>query len=99
MFGDVASSGKQAPFAGDTTHPEVDVTTDAAEDAPGQIAQYLRDHAIQRIFAVGLGLTALAERLDEPELQRRLAGYVDDLDGAISAIYLAAAELTADEHD
>jgi signal transduction histidine kinase len=65
----------------------------------GQIAQYLRDNAIQRIFAVGLAMTALAARLDEPQLQRRLAGYVDDLDIAISAIYVAVSELTSSESD
>ena len=65
----------------------------------GQIAQYLRDNAIQQIFAVGLAMTALAARLDEPQLQRHLAGYVDDLDIAISAIYVAVSELTSSESD
>lgn len=70
--------------------------------ARDQTAQYLRDHAIQQIFAVALGLTALAGRLDEPDqalVKRQLTSYVNDLDRAISAIYAAVAELTRDESD
>jgi hypothetical protein len=73
------------------------VTLPHLEDSDSeQLAQYLRDHAIQRIFAVGLGITALAARLDEPQVQLRLAEYVDDLDVAISAIYVAVSKLTTD---
>jgi hypothetical protein len=64
-----------------------------------QIAQDLRDNTIQRIFAVSLGMTALAGRLDDPQVQRRLEEYVDDLDIAISAIYAAVSELTSNESD
>jgi signal transduction histidine kinase len=62
-----------------------------------RIAQYLRDCAIQRLFAVGIGMTALAARLEDPQVKRRLADYVVDIDIAISAIYLAAAELTPEK--
>jgi signal transduction histidine kinase len=65
--------------------------------APERIAQYLRDNAIQRIFAVGLGMAALAARVEEPQLQRLLSNYAEDLDLAISAIYVAVSELTSGE--
>jgi hypothetical protein len=64
-----------------------------------QIAQVLRDDAIQRIFAVSLGMTALGGRLDDPQVQRRLEEYVDDLDIASSAIYAVVSELTSNESD
>jgi signal transduction histidine kinase len=60
----------------------------------GQIAQYLRDHAIQRIFAVCLEMTALAGRVNEPPVQSRLTESVTDLDGAVAAIYAAVSELS-----
>ena len=64
-----------------------------------RIAQDLRDNAIQRIFAVSLGITALGGRVDDPAIQRRLGEFVDDLDIAVSAIYAAVSELTSNESD
>jgi hypothetical protein len=60
-----------------------------------QVGQYLRDNAIQQLFAVGLGMSAL----DEPQVQHRLVEYVGDLDVAISAIYVAVSELMESESD
>ena len=62
-----------------------------------QLAQSLRDQAIQPIFAVGTGITALAASLDEPELRRRLMDYVAMLDVAASAIYGAVSALAITE--
>jgi signal transduction histidine kinase len=51
-----------------------------------RIARDLHDHVIQRLFAAGLGLTGLASRTTEPETQRRLGEYTDQLDDTIQAI-------------
>ncbi len=58
-----------------------------------RIARDLHDHVIQRLFAAGLGLTGLAARTSEPETQRRLAEYTEQLDDTIRAIRQAIFEL------
>jgi signal transduction histidine kinase len=54
-------------------------------DERARIARDLHDHAIQGIFAVGLGLNALANRSSDADSER-LAELVQQLDDAISAI-------------
>jgi signal transduction histidine kinase len=54
-------------------------------DERARIARDLHDHAIQGIFAVGLGLNALADRSSDADSER-LSELVQQLDDAISAI-------------
>jgi signal transduction histidine kinase len=54
-------------------------------DERARIARDLHDHAIQGIFAVGLGLNALAGRSSDGDSER-LSELVQQLDDAISAI-------------
>lgn len=51
-----------------------------------RIARDLHDHIIQRLFAVGLGLQGTIPRARSPEVQERLAEYVDDLQTVIAEI-------------
>ncbi|HET9874096.1 MAG TPA: GAF domain-containing protein [Propionibacteriaceae bacterium] len=51
-----------------------------------RIAKDLHDHVIQRIFAVGLGIQGMLGRLPDADLQKRLGGYVADLDNTITDI-------------
>ncbi|MBX9638829.1 MAG: GAF domain-containing sensor histidine kinase [Mycobacteriaceae bacterium] len=60
---------------------ELDVLTDR-----DRIARDLHDHVIQRLFAVGLSLQAAVPRTREPEVQQRLSGAIDDLQGVIQDI-------------
>ncbi|MEY8017536.1 GAF domain-containing sensor histidine kinase [Mycobacterium servetii] len=60
---------------------ELDVVTER-----DRIARDLHDHVIQRLFAVGLTLQAAAPLARVPEVQRRLADAVDDLQGVIQKI-------------
>ncbi|MDP7703386.1 MULTISPECIES: GAF domain-containing sensor histidine kinase [unclassified Mycobacterium] len=60
---------------------ELDVLTDR-----DRIARDLHDHVIQRLFAVGLSLQAALPRAIEPQVQQRLAGAIDDLQGVIQEI-------------
>jgi signal transduction histidine kinase len=54
-------------------------------DERARIARDLHDHAIQGIFAVGLGLNALADRSSDADSEQ-LSELVQQLDDAISAI-------------
>lgn len=60
---------------------ELDVLTDR-----DRIARDLHDHVIQRLFAVGLALQGTIPRSRNPEVQRRLADCVDDLQSVIQEI-------------
>lgn len=60
---------------------ELDVLTDR-----DRIARDLHDHVIQRLFAVGLSLQAAVPRTREPEVQQRLSGAIDELQGVIQEI-------------
>lgn len=44
------------------------------------------DPAIQRLFAVGLALHAVASRVEPPEVARRISDAVDELDTAIAEL-------------
>lgn len=66
-----------------------------------RIASELQDHAIQRVFAVGLALQATIPRARSAEVQERLMTAVDDLHGvvqdfrtAIFGLRAAAADVT-----
>lgn len=48
-----------------------------------RIAGELQDHAIQRVFAVGLALQATIPRARSAEVQERLVAAVDDLHGVV----------------
>jgi signal transduction histidine kinase len=58
-----------------------------------RIARDLHDHVIQRLFAAGLGLSALASRSGEPEVRYRLEACTEQLDAAIRAIRQSIFEL------
>lgn len=51
-----------------------------------RIARDLHDHVIQRLFAVGLTLQGAIPRARAPEVQRRLADTVDELQAVIQEI-------------
>jgi signal transduction histidine kinase len=51
-----------------------------------RIARDLHDHVIQRLFATGLSLQAVSVRAQDPEVRRRLAGVVDQLDQTVRDI-------------
>jgi signal transduction histidine kinase len=46
----------------------------------------LCDDVVQRLFATGVGIEAIVGQLDDPELARRLARHVADLDDTIEEI-------------
>jgi GAF domain-containing protein len=51
-----------------------------------RIAQDLHDNVMQRLFATGVGLQALAEQLLEPAMAARLSRHIADLDDTIDEI-------------
>jgi two-component system, NarL family, sensor histidine kinase DevS len=63
---------------------ELEVLTDR-----DRIARELHDHVIQRLFAIGLAMQATLPLARSPELQRRLAEQVDDLQRVIQDIRTA----------
>ena len=58
-----------------------------------RIAHDLDDHVIQRIFAVELGLHGTIPRARSTEVQQRLSGSIDDLQGVIREIRVAIFDL------
>ena len=58
-----------------------------------RIARDLHDHVIQRLFAVGLSLQGTIPRARSAEVQQRIAGNVDDLQGVIQEIRTAIFDL------
>ncbi|SBS73509.1 Hypoxia sensor histidine kinase response regulator DosT [uncultured Mycobacterium sp.] len=67
---------------------ELDVLSDR-----DRIARDLHDHVIQRLFAVGLSLQGTIPRTRVPEVQQRLIGIVDELQGVIQEIRTAIFDL------
>lgn len=59
-----------------------------AEDRE-RIARELHDTVIQRLFATGMGVQALATRMSDPQVAERLGRVVDDLDTTIRDIRTA----------
>jgi GAF domain-containing protein len=51
-----------------------------------RIAADLHDHVIQQLFAVGLGLAAMVDRVSDPGHKERLVEYMDTLDQTIDQI-------------
>ena len=51
-----------------------------------RIAADLHEHVIQQLFAVGMGLAAMVERVPRPEQKQRLDEYVETLDQTIDQI-------------
>jgi GAF domain-containing protein len=51
-----------------------------------KIAQDLHDNVMQRLFAVGVGLQALAGQVTDPEIAERMARHIGDLDETIDEI-------------
>ncbi|GAB3892937.1 hypothetical protein GCM10029964_068790 [Kibdelosporangium lantanae] len=51
-----------------------------------RIARDLHDQVIQRLFAIGLGLQGTSRLAVRPEVTRRIAGFVEDLDQTIREI-------------
>jgi signal transduction histidine kinase len=73
---------------------ELDVLTDR-----DRIARDLHDHVIQRLFAVGLALQGTIPRARSAEVQQRLMGSVDDLQGVIQEIRTAIFDLHGGSSD
>ncbi|HTX96006.1 MAG TPA: GAF domain-containing protein [Mycobacterium sp.] len=69
---------------------ELDVVTER-----DRIARDLHDHVIQQLFAVGLALQSTVPRARDPEVRRRLADAVDDLQGVIREIQTTIFDLHA----
>jgi signal transduction histidine kinase len=67
---------------------ELEVLTDR-----DRIARELHDHVIQRLFAVGLSMQATLPLARSPEVQRRLAASVDDLQEVVRDIRTAIFDL------
>lgn len=63
-----------------------------------RIARDLHDQVIQRLFAAGLGLQAIAGTVAEPDLRNRILDQVTALDAAISEIRTAVFALSAQLH-
>ncbi|TFD82806.1 GAF domain-containing protein [Cryobacterium fucosi] len=63
-----------------------------------RIARDLHDQVIQRLFAAGLGLQAIARTVVEPDLRYRILAQVDALDDAIAEIRTAIFALSAQIH-
>jgi signal transduction histidine kinase len=51
-----------------------------------RIARDLHDVVIQRLFATGLGMSALAGRTRDPAARERLGEFTDEVDGSIRAV-------------
>ncbi|MBB3052379.1 signal transduction histidine kinase [Prauserella isguenensis] len=51
-----------------------------------RIARDLHDHVIQRLFSIGLSVQSTQQRARSPEVQRRLADTVSDLQNVVSDI-------------
>ncbi|MCE7004675.1 GAF domain-containing protein [Kibdelosporangium philippinense] len=51
-----------------------------------RIARDLHDQVIQRLFAIGLGLQGLSKLVVKPEVGRRVAGFVEEIDQTIREI-------------
>lgn len=51
-----------------------------------RIARDLHDQVIQRLFTIGLGLQGLTRLVTKPEVNRRIAGFADELDQTIREI-------------
>lgn len=64
-----------------------------------RIAGDLQDHAIQRVFAVGLALQGTIPRARSPEVQQRLNTAVDDLHGVVQDFRSAIFDLRRKETD
>lgn len=64
-----------------------------------RIAGDLQDHAIQRVFAVGLTLQGTIPRARSPEVQQRLSTAVDDLHGVVQDFRTAIFDLRRKDSD
>lgn len=64
-----------------------------------RIAGDLQDHAIQRVFAVGLALQGTIPRARSPEVQERLNSAVDDLHGVVQDFRTAIFDLRRKDTD
>jgi signal transduction histidine kinase len=69
-----------------------------AEDRE-RIAHDLHDHVIQELFALGMGLQALASLTDHPAQVNRIVGYIDSLDKVISTIRGTIFQMQPSHHD
>lgn len=58
-----------------------------------RIARDLHDHVIQRLFAHGLALQSTHQRIRSPEIQKRLADLVEDVQSIVAEIRTAIFDL------
>lgn len=71
---------------------ELDILTDR-----DRIARDLHDHVIQRLFAIGLALQGTVPRARVPEVQRRLADSINDLQDVVEEIRTSIFDLHGGE--
>ncbi len=65
-----------------------------------RIARDLHDHVIQRVFAAGLTLQSVVQRVADPQVQRRIRDVVRELDDTVRDIRTSIFDLhTADQAD
>ncbi|WP_458688920.1 GAF domain-containing sensor histidine kinase [Nocardia tengchongensis] len=71
---------------------ELDILTDR-----DRIARDLHDHVIQRLFAIGLALQGTVPRARVPEVQKRLADSINDLQDVVEEIRTSIFDLHGGE--
>ena len=76
----------QATFALELVQSRADQLRLSVLEAQDRIARDLHDHVIQALFATGMGLESIINRIDPPDLRHRLANHVDALDDVITQI-------------
>ncbi|MBI2710399.1 MAG: GAF domain-containing sensor histidine kinase [Actinobacteria bacterium] len=89
----IVALGAAAGVAIENARLHAQVADLALADERDRIARDLHDTVIQRLFATGLGLQAIARRIDDRDLEQRLAESVDDLDATIRQIRSTIFEL------
>jgi signal transduction histidine kinase len=84
---DMAGSfAAQAAVAIELAQARAEQQRAAMLDDRDRIAADLHDHVIQKLFAAGLALQAVAARVNPGTAQDRIAGVIDELDDTISQI-------------
>jgi signal transduction histidine kinase len=100
-----ASLQMAASFAGNAAvtlelaRARADQITLARMEDHDRIAADLHDHVIQELFALGMGLQALAGRTSRPEHAERINGYIDTIDKVIGRIRASIFQLQARPQD
>lgn len=84
-----ADLAAQASVAFELARGAIDRQKLALLEDRSRIARDLHDHVIQRLFAAGLGLQAVASTVDDTSAREKINGQIDTLDAAIAEIRTA----------